>query len=182
MKRVIAAVTVAVTLATAVPAAAAPPVAGRAMWLWTGAAPAQVVAWAVRQRVTTIFVSVDQKSDLGRLRDLKRRADAARIRLDALGGDPDWIADPAAALAWSRAVEATGLFAGRHVDAEPYLSARWDTDRAGTATGYLRLLDTLRRGGRTPLEVDVPFWYGEIAFEKGTSPTRCCAGSGPSRS
>jgi hypothetical protein len=102
--------------------------------------------------------------DLPRLRDLKQRADTAGIRLTALGGDPSWATDHTAALAWQRAVVSTKLFAGLHVDVEPYVTPGWTTDLGRTATAFLTMLDKLRTGSTLPLEVDVPFWYGQYTI------------------
>jgi hypothetical protein len=146
------------------PAYAAPtPAPARAMWLWDAAPPQQVVGWATANDVKTIFVNFTRAGDLPYLRQLKQRANAAGIRLDALGGDPGWVFDRAAALAWSRAADATGLFSGRHVDTEPYLLPEWTTNREATARAYLNLLDALRTASRSPLEIDVPFWYGQFS-------------------
>lgn len=157
------------TVGCAVPASAASKVTtkvttkaagARAMWLWNEAPADQVVAWAQQNGVTSIFVNFTRNSNLAGLKLLKKRADAARIRLDALGGDASWAFDHAAALNWSRSADATGLFAGRHVDVEPYLLPEWTSNRTRTATSYLALLDKLKVG--TPLEIDVPFWYGQF--------------------
>jgi hypothetical protein len=150
------------TPAWAAAAAVSAPAPARAMWLWQQAPPEQVVDWATRNSVGTILVNFDGTSDLTALRNLRKRADTARIRVDALGGDPDWVFDPAAAVAWTRAADATGLFTGRHVDVEPYLLPEWTTAYDRTARAYLGLLDTLRTAGRSALEVDVPFWYGQF--------------------
>ena len=141
------------------------PVNTRAMWLWGDNPAAEVVTWAVRKGVSEIFVhvapSVLTNGDLGRMQQMKQRADASKIKLTALGGDSSWTTDHAAALAWQRTVVRTGLFAGIHLDVEPYLSDGWTTDLQGTLTGYLALLDKMRQGSVLPLEADVPFWYGE---------------------
>ncbi|MBG0831126.1 hypothetical protein HS041_25530 [Planomonospora sp. ID67723] len=141
----------------------------RAMWLWRPDAvrPVDVLAWARARGVREIFVHADARlpssaSRLARLRELKRGADTARIRLTALGGDPEWAADHAAARTWQRAVLGTGLFAGSHVDVEPYVLPRWRTDQAGTVTGLLRMLQLLQADDARPLEADVPFWYHTV--------------------
>lgn len=149
------------------------PAAGgtRAMWLWSAAPAAEVIAWASARGVTEIFAwtATDGAAfvDLPRLTGLKHRADAAGIRLSALGGDPSWVADPAAALSWQRAVARSGLLAGCHVDVEPHVLSGWATNRAAGVRGYLRLLDALRTASDLPLEVDVPFWYGDIGVDGG---------------
>ena len=159
--------------ATAVPGASsagsagltAAPVNTRAMWLWGADPAADVISWATRQNVSEIFVhvapSVLTDGGLGRLQDLKQRAVARKIKLRALGGETSWVFNHAAALAWQRAVVATGLFDGIHLDVEPYLLSGWTSDPAGTQTAYLKLLDRVRTASTLPLEADVPFWFGE---------------------
>ncbi|GGL11382.1 hypothetical protein [Planomonospora parontospora] len=158
----------------AVPASASarlkPAAAGtRAMWLWDAGEvrPADVLAWARARGVKEVFVHADARlpSDaarLARLRELKRGADTARIRLTALGGDPRWALDHAAARAWQRAVLGTGLFAGSHVDVEPYVLPGWRTDQPALVAGLLRMLQLLQADDPRPLEADVPFWYGTV--------------------
>jgi hypothetical protein len=115
--------------------------------------------------VSEIFVHVRPTAltdgSMTRLREMKQRADANRIRLTALGGDPAWTTDHAAALAWQRAAVATGVFAGVHVDVEPYLLSGWTTNLPATLKAYLALLDKMRAASTLPLEADVPFWYGQ---------------------
>ncbi|HWG99158.1 MAG TPA: hypothetical protein VNV66_07495 [Pilimelia sp.] len=144
-------------------AAAAP----RAMWLWSRADPAAVIHFAVARGVAEIYAAVPwnvgASGDLPRLQDLKQRADAAGIRLSALGGDPEWAVNHWAARTWQRSAMETGLFAATHVDVEPYVLDRWNTDRAGTVSAFLGMLDAMRANDPRPLEADVPFWYGGIA-------------------
>ena len=140
------------------------PAQTRAMWLWGDDPAADVVSWAASQRVSEIFVHVAPavlvNGDLARLREMRRRADAVGIKLSALGGDPIWTTDHASALAWRRTVERTGVFAGIHLDVEPYLHDGWTTDLPRTQQSFLTLLDKMR-AGKLPLEADVPFWYGQ---------------------
>jgi len=137
----------------------------RAMWLWGDAPAVDVVTWAAGKGVSEIFVyvspSVLTNGDLARMQELKERADAARIRLSALGGEPSWTADHAAALAWQKTVVTTGIFAGIHLDVEPYLMDGWTRDLQVTEKSYLSLLDRLRAGSTLPVEADVPFWFGQ---------------------
>jgi hypothetical protein len=146
----------------------------RAMWLWTGQPPVDVVAWATGHGVSEIFASVPwnvpTSPDLGRLQELKQRTDAAGIRLTALGGDPGWALDHSSAVLWLCDVARTNLFAGVHLDVEPHVLPGWATDPAGTAAEFLDLLDLLARVGEVfdlPLEVDLPFWYGMITLPTG---------------
>ncbi|WP_412735026.1 hypothetical protein [Krasilnikovia sp. MM14-A1259] len=152
------------------PARAAAP--GRAMWLWNRADPAAVITWAKANDVREIFAFVEpnvaSSGDLPRLKDLKKRADRAGIALSALGGEPGWVFDVAAARAWQKSALGTKLFARSHVDVEPYVLNAWSADQAGTVAALLRLFDDLQADDARPLEVDVPFWYDTIAAEGGT--------------
>ena len=144
----------------------AAPVNTRAMWVW-GADPAtEVITWATRQNVSEVFVyvapSVLTDGGLARLQDLKEQAVAQRIKLRALGGEPGWVTDHAAALAWQRTVVTTGLFDGIHLDVEPYLLPGWTTDLQATETAFLKLLDRMKAASTLPLEADVPFWFGQF--------------------
>jgi hypothetical protein len=143
----------------------AAPAKTRAMWLWGDDPAAEVVTWAADKGISEIFVyvspSVLVNGDLARLQDMRRRAKALNIRMTALGGDSSWVTDHQAALAWQRTVVRTGVFAGIHLDVEPYLTAGWTTDPQGTQRSFLSLLDKLRTASTLPLEADVPFWYGE---------------------
>jgi hypothetical protein len=139
----------------------------RAMWLWSDAAAADVVSFAVAKGVSEIFVYVSPavltNGDLARMQALKQRADIAKIRLTALGGDASWTTNHAAALAWQRTVVRTGIFAGLHVDVEPYLTTGWTDDLQATEKAYLALFDKLRAGSTLPVEADVPFWFGQYS-------------------
>lgn len=143
----------------------------RAMWVWSRADPGPVIAWSTSHAVKEIFVYVApgplSSNDLGRLRRLKAQADAAGIRLAALGADARWLSDPASAVMWLRTVQATGLFSRCHVDVEPYTLPAWTTDRTRTISSFLGLLEALHAESRVPLEVDVPFWYSTVPVGTG---------------
>ena len=159
--------------ATAVPGASSAGSAGltampantRAMWLWGDDPPAEVIAWAGQRSITEVFVHVAPTvltdGGLARLQELKALAVARRIKLRALGGDPAWVHNHAAALAWQRTVVSTGLFDGIHLDVEPYLIDGWTTDLQATQAAYLKLLDRMRAASTLSLEADVPFWFGQ---------------------
>ena len=137
----------------------------RAMWLWGDQPAAEVVSWAADQGVSEIFVHVSPavltNGDLARLQDMRMRADQEGVRLSALGGDSAWVTDHKAALAWLKVVLKTKIFAGIHLDVEPYLADGWAQDLTGTQKSFLTLLDKMRAGTTLPIDADVPFWYGE---------------------
>lgn len=146
----------------------------QAMWVWGAPSVDPLIVFAKAHRVSALFVevrpSVATDGSLAALQRLKSAADAAHIALYALNGDPSWATDHAAALAWQHAALATGLFAGTHLDVEPYSLPAWQTDQAGTASSFLKLLAALKAASALPLEVDVPFWYGTIAAPAPAAP------------
>jgi hypothetical protein len=152
------------TVANPANAAAVP--GGRAMWLWSKPAPSEIVEWARAHGVREIFAYTPTRPDLAWLRDLRARSAAAGISLAALGGEPTWTTQHAAALSWLRAVTATGLFDAVHVDVEPHALAAWQTDRARTAQQYVTLLEKLNAATTMRIEADVAFWYGEVLLPK----------------
>ncbi|MEV6491266.1 hypothetical protein AB0M20_22025 [Actinoplanes sp. NPDC051633] len=149
---------------------AALPANTRAMWLWGDDPATEVVDWAAANGVSEIFVyvspSVRTNGDLARLQTMRMRADARRIKLSALGGDSSWVTDHKAALAWQTTVLRLNLFAGIHLDVEPYLTDGWSGSLETTQRSFLALLDKMRTASTVPLEADVPFWYGEYRFGK----------------
>ena len=137
----------------------------RAAWVWTRTEAEPMVAWARVHGVRALFVHVGRDArtngDAAWLMRLRALCDEAGIRLDALGGEPDWALDRAKAVAWRDTVLALGVFRGLHVDVEPYLLPDWSTGRDRAVAGLLGVLDALR-GGDLPLEADVPFWYHTV--------------------
>jgi hypothetical protein len=80
-----------------------------------------------------------------------------RVWVAALGGDTAWIGNPEPALAWQRAVVATGLFDGVHLDIEVWDRADWPNIPAADVAAYLALLGVLAADRRLPLEADIAF-------------------------
>jgi hypothetical protein len=141
------------------------PAGTRAMWLWGDYPAADVITWAAQHGVSDVFVYVAPdvltNGDLGRLQQMKQRADARRVKLRALGGESSWTTDHASALSWQKTVVKTGIFSGIHLDVEPYLTSGWGTDHQAAEQSYLKLLDKMRMASALPVEADVPFWYGD---------------------
>ena len=171
--RTLAAATVALAsvLLAHPPAEAATP--ERAMWVWTQPPAKTLVSFAKRHSAQDLFLSVPpnlpSSSALSWVRSVSKAARGTGIRLHALGGDPGWIDDPAAALAWQEAALSTGLFTGSHVDVEPWGHPAWDTDRAGTVARYLDLLGALEASTALPVEADVAFWLHTVGTDEGRS-------------
>lgn len=149
--------------------AAASGVGQRALWIWHRPSPRSLVSFAADRGVADLFVAVptDVSPVLDWYADLRRRADAAGLRVHALGGDPGWVDEPSAALAWQRQAVATGLFDGVHVDVEPWLHPHWSTDRDAVVRRYLQVLGLLAADTSLPFEADVAFWLHELTTPAG---------------
>jgi hypothetical protein len=150
------------------------PAAERAMWVWDTSDPQAVVSLATSRGIGQLYAAVpphvDSSPKLGELRRLVALADTAGIRVDALGGDPGWVDNPAwVVTSWLQPALATGLFTGVHVDIEPYTTAAWTKNRKAVIKKYLTTLDSLRTAAAgTPIEADIPFWFDEVAANSST--------------
>ena len=144
------------------------PAAARAMWVWDTSDPQAVVTLATARRIGQLYAAVpphvDSSPKLAELQQLVALADAAGLRVDALGGDPGWVDNPAWVVTnWLQPALATGLFTGVHVDIEPYTTAAWTKNRRAVITKYLATLDKLHTAAAgAPIEADIPFWFDEI--------------------
>jgi hypothetical protein len=140
----------------------------RALWVWDTSTPAETVALAQAQGIDQLYAAVPPQvgssPQLADLQELVALAEAAGLRVDALGGDPGWVDNPTWVVTnWLQPALATGLFTGIHVDIEPYTTAAWRKKRATVVAKYLATLDALRQAaGSTPLEADIPFWLHEV--------------------
>ena len=132
-------------------------------WVWAYEDPVWLVRFAVEQGIERLYLHVDQThgAALARLHRLRGLADAAGIELWAMSGDPSWVFMHEHAVTWQRSALGTGLFAGTHLDVEPYAQDAWDADRGRVIAEFVALLARLSRADERPLHVAVPFWYHE---------------------
>jgi hypothetical protein len=135
--------------------------AARATWVWERPVPDELLSWVRDRSVTEVFMSVG--ADLGPsgdhdwVRPLVELLHGQGVRVAALGGDKAWIGNPDPALAWQRAVVATGLFDGVHLDLEVWDRADWPNIPAADVAAYLALLGVLAADCPLPLEADIAF-------------------------
>jgi hypothetical protein len=144
----------------------------RAMWVWTQPSAKTLVSFARQHGVMDLHLSVPPalptSSALTWVRSVSKAAAGTGIRLHALGGDPGWVDEPAAALAWQRDALSTGLFTGAHIDLEPWGHPQWNTERDRVVAGYLSTLDALARATDRPVEADIAFWLHTVPTADGT--------------
>ncbi|WP_236686766.1 hypothetical protein [Cellulomonas sp. FA1] len=163
-------------VATATPP---PPSVTSAMWVWdnpvdravdprgTGyapAEPAQLAAFVREHGLTTVHLSAPWASDEGPVAPwLTAAVDAVRAEgasVGVLGGDPPWLDQPQLAVQWMHAATHDRAVTHVQLNVEPWTLPAWGTDRAGSVTRWLALLDAVR--AELPpgvgLGVDVPYW------------------------
>lgn len=144
------------------------PAAARAMWVWDTSDAPGVVTLATSRGIGQLYAAVPPNvgtsPQLAELRELVTLADAAGLRVDALGGDVGWVDNPAWVVSnWLKPALATGLFTGVHVDMEPYTTPAWTKSRKTVVKKYLAALDAFQvAAGATPIEADIPFWFDEV--------------------
>ena len=167
-------------------ATAAPTTPQRAMWVWDRPQVKALVAFATKNGVQDLFVSVPAdlpaSGQLTWFRTLRTQTTAAGIRVHALGSETSWIDDVPAALRWQSAALGTGLFDGVHLDVEPWLHAAWGgAGQAAMLGRYLDLLDQLEAATPLRVEADIAFWLDEVAVPEGRLDEACWPGSMRSR-
>lgn len=175
-----AATTVAATTKADVGAA---PDGGLAMWAWNWSNSADVVRFAEAQGVTAIFAYVApgfttpayvppgwSVPEWPLITSLVRDADAAGITVYAMGGDPSWVADPSVAVGWADEALGTGLFAGLHLELEPWQVSTWTTNRSASIADFVTCLADVHAVARSygvPDEVSLPWWLYQYTAPTG---------------
>lgn len=131
----------------------------RAAWLWRSRTSApEIAAFLERRRVTDVWLSVPWQGPDAVVVAHARTLSARGIRVAALGGEPSWATDAAAAVAWARRAAASGLFTGVHLDIEPWASPEWAADAERLVAGLARTVRAVAAQTVGPVEVDLPGW------------------------
>lgn len=144
-----------------------------AMWAWYVADPIALAQDAQRRGVTHLFVHVTtgewQPREKATLLTLAEHADARGITLWALGGQPSWTSNVRAARQWQAKALDLGIFAGSHLDIEPWALAGWaqPAKRARMVAQWSGTLRWLQRDSDLPMQVALPFWADQIAARGG---------------
>ena len=126
--------------------------APRATWVWDRPAPEDLLSWVLAEDVGDVFLGVgtdfEDSADGMWARVVVELMHRHGVRVAALGGDLSWVTDTSSALAWQRAVAATRLFDGIHLDVEVWTHPDWTTRPRPLGAAYLFLLQHLARRAR----------------------------------
>lgn len=151
----------------------------RAVWVWSDRmmrdtlAGDSLFAWARRHRIDRFYQHVEPLllEDPDAVAAFLRRARTRGFTVEALLGDPAWLAAPDSALARVDRLLSlhnrlgTDTLAAMHLDVEPYALPEWRQREAVLVTAFQVLIERVqrRRASRTlPLHVDIPLWYDAV--------------------
>lgn len=134
----------------------------RSAWLWseaTGAiGAADLAAFAARQGVREVWVSVPWQGPTRRTAAVVRALEARGIVTACLGGDPEWAMDASPAVAWTTRCLDSGLFTRVHLDIEPWALPSWCDDAAGLLAGLHGALRAVVATDAVEVGIDLPAW------------------------
>jgi hypothetical protein len=144
-------------------------VAARAAWVWERPDLDELLNWVRDRSVTEVFLGVGSSGDQDWVRLVVELLHGKGVRVAALGGDKAWMGNPDAASAWQRAVVATGLFDGVHLDVEVWDRKDWPDIPAPDVAAYMALLRALAAECPLPLEADIAFHLHMVPTATGDS-------------
>lgn len=136
----------------------------------------EMLAFAARNGVTHIYLYLNHQevapADYARF---IKKASRYNMKVEALGGDPAWGLQSEKqqlqewiewVVSYNTNVDEDEMFAGIHLDIEPYLLPDWQTDRTRIVDEWLSNMDVVkdlaRFHGEIPVTVDLPFWSHRI--------------------
>jgi hypothetical protein len=149
-----------------------PAVDGRGTGLAT-ASSAEVTAFSVARELRSVHVSAPWASDEGPvaawLTDTVASLDAAGLDVGVLGGDPEWVDEPALAVRWMRAATHDRAISHVRLDVEPWTQGSWQADPQASAQRWLDMLDAVHTAmpPGVDLSVDAPWWLTAISDPEG---------------
>lgn len=151
-----------------------------ATWIWDArrieTQAEEIIAFAKQNEINLIYLHIKPVEISPRTyRSFIKRANQADIRVEALGGDPNWayaanreriryLVD------WVKAFNSQAAederFQGIHVDIEPYVLPDWEKDRETIVRQWLENIEYLvvetKKDSQLPVSADLPFWIDEV--------------------
>lgn len=136
-------------------------------------APVAITAFASDRRLQRVFCNAPWASNTGAMADWFSAAvsslTAAGVQVSALGGERDWFDRPRLAARWLKDARATAEFGRVQLDVEPWAGQVTPIDPVLLVTGYLRLIDAVRRAaGPIRVGADLPWWLARIPYGNAT--------------
>lgn len=150
----------------------------KATWLWDASIirneSDEILDFSKRERVTTIFLQIQEKVEMEEYRRFIRSAHKANISVHALGGEPDWAyadhrEEGEELLSWldeyNKASDPEEQFQGIQLDVEPYILKRWEREQEKVVEEWSGNMESwLEEARRQKLNISVavPFWLDSI--------------------
>jgi len=155
-----------------------------AMWAWDNsvspadddggrgyapAAPDRLAAFAVAGELNEVYLAApaaDPDGPVGAAFGAACRAlRQAGVELSAVGGEPEWLAEPEKVEPWLAGARATGSFDRVQVAVEPWATPGWAEDKEAALRGLLTVLERTRDAALPlPVDVAVPWWLAHEPF------------------
>lgn len=148
----------------------------KAMWLWQSnlitTEPDQILSFAKDNGVNLLYLGIDTTIKASYYQPFIKRARAAGIEIEALGGKTSWaftenrnkILDLVDwVIKYNQSVTNAETIGGIHLDIEPYTLPAWKTDQQteiikqwmGNVEAYV---DYIRKNSVLTVNCDIPFW------------------------
>lgn len=145
----------------------------KSTWVWNAYSLQDVDLSALReQHVKKIYVQVEKEVPVTDYVAFSEQAKKYGIRLYALDGASTWASNPKEARATRAWIEAAQqqyqLFAGVHLDIEPYTLLSYENNKQQLFENYFAILKSYRamtKNYAMKLEADIPFWYDEERYD-----------------
>ncbi|UNL85754.1 amidase [Priestia koreensis] len=151
----------------------------RSTWLWDTQEivknPDIVMNFLVKQRVTRLYLQIDQDVPYSIYTSFLSKAAKTGIQVYALDGAPQWAHDRDridAFFIWlqdyQQSAGLTERFKGVHLDIEPYTLPEWESDVAKSVADYQTAIQYsafLSKSMNLPFTVDIPSWYDRVPFK-----------------
>ncbi len=157
--------------------------AGRALWVWNPAAwkagAKELFGLLAANAADTVYVSVPLApagagvADSDRLRLFVTEATLRGVRVWAVAGDPrallpqeraSYVARAQAYAGYNAGATPEARLAGVQFDIEPYLNPGYHIETEDWLAAYLDTLSLLKPAAGMPVDVAIPFWWGQQAF------------------
>ncbi len=152
----------------------------KATWIWDARIiteqSEEIIAFAKQNEINLIYLHIEPTTIRPQdYRTFIQAASRASIRVEALGGDPNWayVANRESiseliswVKAYNRSAKAEEQFRGIHVDIEPYLLPEWKKDQDAVVKQWMKnvvyLVAETKKDSDLRVGADLPFWIDSV--------------------
>lgn len=124
------------------------------------------------QHVQKVYIQIEPELTINDYAKFIKKANKYGIDVYALAGEPTWATNRKGARATLQWIEAaqkkTKLFAGVHLDIEPYALKSYSKKTQAILENYFEVLKEYRKmtnAQQMRLEADIPFWFDEELYD-----------------